>query len=400
MILDKLSHYFDGLAFKRLSAVEASRSVSNQHEFNGVTALKELLGSERRAFAARFVYLDDGSDGPLIADAELTWYDARASHPTRSEYRLYFPDTPVAAAASEGDLLVIARRPDDSVLVVITPAGSSAENQILWLFDVPGDPVQGIQLRALNENDTRLTAARALILEQIGVEVEKSDDAFLDRLVGRFPDGFPATREFSSFARETLPEVSGVDSPDLAVIAWWDREELLFKTLERHLVGERLRQGFDNDVDSFIAYSLSVHQTRKSRAGRALENHVEHLFNVHQIRHVRGAFTENRASPDFLFPGRLEYHNANYPADRLTMLGVKSTCKDRWRQILSEAARINEKHLFTLEPGISVAQTDEMQANRLRLVLPKGLHETYRESQRPRLMTLSEFIGVVRKRQG
>ena len=42
------------------------------------------------------------------------------------------------------------------------------------------------------------------------------------------------------------------------------------------------------------------------------------------------------------------------------MLAVKSTCKDRWRQILAEADRLPVKHLLTLEPGISVAQTDEM----------------------------------------
>lgn len=46
-----------------------------------------------------------------------------------------------------------------------------------------------------------------------------------------------------------------------------------------------------------------------------------------------------------------------------TMLGVKSTCKDRWRQVLSEAKRIDNKHLATLEPGISENQTAEMQAH-------------------------------------
>jgi len=34
-----LSQYFDGVALKRLSAVEANVSRSNQHEFNGVESL-------------------------------------------------------------------------------------------------------------------------------------------------------------------------------------------------------------------------------------------------------------------------------------------------------------------------------------------------------------------------
>lgn len=81
------------------------------------------------------------------------------------------------------------------------------------------------------------------------------------------------------------------------------------------------------------------------------------------------------------------------------MLGSKSSCKDRWRQVLSEANKIMNKHLFTLEPGISQNQTDEMQDKKLQLVLPKNLHDTYLESQKGWLMSLCEFITLVQERQ-
>jgi hypothetical protein len=81
------------------------------------------------------------------------------------------------------------------------------------------------------------------------------------------------------------------------------------------------------------------------------------------------------------------------------MLGVKSTCKDRWRQVLSEAARIEEKHLFTLEPGISENQTDEMKANSLQLVLPDSLHSSFSEGQRNYLLNLAEFIEFISHKQ-
>ena len=84
-------------------------------------------------------------------------------------------------------------------------------------------------------------------------------------------------------------------------------------------------------------------------------------------------------------------------SDRL--LGVKSTCKDRWRQVLSEAARIEEKHLFTLEPGISENQTNEMQANSLQLVLPASLHSSFSKEQRNYLLNLSEFIKFLSHKQ-
>jgi hypothetical protein len=81
------------------------------------------------------------------------------------------------------------------------------------------------------------------------------------------------------------------------------------------------------------------------------------------------------------------------------MLGAKSTCKDRWRQVLSEANRIKTKHLLTLEPGISDNQTSEMQAKSLQLILPKKLHETYKPAQRKKIMELNEFVVLVQGNQ-
>lgn len=81
------------------------------------------------------------------------------------------------------------------------------------------------------------------------------------------------------------------------------------------------------------------------------------------------------------------------------MLGVKSTCKDRWRQVLAEADRIEHKHLLTLEASISKHQTDEMRAKNLQLVLPRGLHETYMPEQQAWLMDISSFTTLVRERQ-
>ena len=81
------------------------------------------------------------------------------------------------------------------------------------------------------------------------------------------------------------------------------------------------------------------------------------------------------------------------------MFGAKSTLKDRWRQVLSEAARIPEKHLLTLAPGISENQTDEMRAKNLQLVIPQRLHATFRQAQQDWLMNVAEFVKLVGERQ-
>jgi hypothetical protein len=182
-------------------------------------------------------------------------------------------------------------------------------------------------------------------------------------------------------------------------MAWMEREEILFRTLEKHIITERLTQGFHDDVDGFLSFSLSVQNRRKSRVGFALENHMEVVFTECGIQYQRGANTEGRSKPDFLFPGRKEYCNADYNPILLTMLGVKSTCKDRWRQVLAEAKRIEDKHLLTLEAAISQHQTDEMKEQRLQLVLPKGLHQTYTRAQQGWLIDVAEFIDIVRSRQ-
>lgn len=196
-----------------------------------------------------------------------------------------------------------------------------------------------------------------------------------------------------------MPDIKPQDGHDSALMAWLEREEILFRTLEKHIVGERLSLGFVEDVDGFISFSLSVQNRRKSRAGLALENHLEYLFQECDILFTRTPITEKRSKPDFIFPGIDEYHDLQFDQLRLTMLGVKSSCKERWRQVLTEADRIEKKHLLTLEAAISINQTDEMCSQNLQLVLPKTLHATYSTKQQDWLMSVSDFTNLIKERQ-
>jgi hypothetical protein len=396
-----LSEYFSGVVAKRLSAVEADPKISNQHEFNGVKPLRSLLGDNRMdQMPSRFMYFGDDEEKTVRADGYLTWYDSRIDQLHRSaEYRLYFPTTSVTEMMQEGDLLLVAKKADDSILVITVQAGSTVENQLLWLFGI-AEVERRFVKREYEEaqEDIALNFASKVILEELGIEIEEEDGNLLDILLDRFGARFPKTAEFSAFARLSVG-VSSLDGADAVLMSWMEKEEALFRILERHLVVERLRQGFGEDVDAFIDFSLSVQNRRKSRVGHALENHLEQVFREHAITCSRGKMTENRAKPDFVFPGISHYHDPDFPAVRLTMLGVKSTCKDRWRQVLSEAKRIEKKHLFTLEPGISENQTAEMAENRLTLVLPKSLHDSYKPAQQNGLMQLGEFILLARERQ-
>lgn len=397
-----LSQYFTGVAIKNLSAVEADPYSSNQHEFNGVSGLKRIFGQPQGKvkFNTKFIYLNDYDDEPITADGFLTWYDARENNPKRSECRLYFPTTQVFTCAAAGDLLVIGLRPDKSVLVIIAENGSTIGNQIRWLFGFSNETHPGFSIRGeLESEQDRIAFASRIILEQIGITVEDSEETYLDDMISRFGEKFPSTYDFSRYARSTLRDIEPLDDADAALIAWIEREEILFRTFEKHLVGERLRKGFVDDVEGFIAFSLSVQNRRKSRVGYALENHLEQIFSIYNINYSRTKITENKSKPDFIFPCIEKYHDNSFNPLLLTMLGVKSTCKDRWRQVLSEADKIEYKHLLTLETAISENQTNEMRERNLQLVLPKSLHSTYTDAQRSWLIDVVTFIDVVKDRQ-
>ena len=399
--MESLKQHFTGVAAKYLTAVDATAK-SNQHEIgsNYFTRILGNPGSQKIYLDGTFLYLDDDLDDPVRATGLLTWYDTRLNQPHRAaEYRLYYRENAVTSLMTEGDLCVIARKPDGTLLVVIAPPSSTSEQQIRWLFGIDRIPAKGFEILEVQQK-RMVHMAEATILEELGIEVRQYDENWLDRILARFDNGFPTTSEFSAFARETCPAgVSAKVDPDAALMAWIEHEEMLFRTLERQIVQCQLDAGF-RDVDHFVEFSLSVQNRRKSRVGYALEHHLATVFDANALPFERQVMTENRSKADFLFPGAAKYHDQSWPDDKLIMLASKSSCKDRWRQALAEAARIKRKHLLTLEPAISSHQTDEMAAHNLQLVVPRDVVRTYTNAQQGWLLDLTSYVGFVRTTMG
>ena len=404
-----LSEYFQGVAAKTLSAVEADPNASNQHEFNGVGDLKQMLGESATPtkFDTRFIYLCDQDADAIVEDAYLTWYDARAKarierNINRSEYRLYFPPNSVLQVASAGDLLIIAKRPNARLLAIIAESGSTIARQLQWLFGLGELDHPGFSVKSeLETEQDRIGFAARFVLEQVGIEAQDEAPNFLEQMLTRFEGAFPKTAVFSAYARETC-KIDGADSADALLMAWMEREEILFRTLEKHLLGDKLRSlqiSEEMDPEAFMKLTLSFLQRRKSRAGSALENHLEVIFQANKVSYTRTGVTEKNLKPDFVFPSIQNYHDQNFPVEKLTVLAAKTTCKDRWRQILNEAARVKQKHLLTLEPSISENQTAEMLSESVQLVIPRALHSTYTTAQQKRMMDLTQFVQLAKERQ-
>jgi hypothetical protein len=386
------------VAVKRLSAVETSAKVSNQHELNGSSALRLILGDQQRTdFPVRWLFLADESE-PVEEAHDCSWYDARKNSPDRTEWRLYYRGQP---PLSEGDLLVcLHREQGDELVFIVGRSGSTWEAQLVALFGPPDTNAGSFAIGKFEQIPAEYVAIADQLFELLGW-IEKTlelDPTDLELLIQKYGKKFPSTREFSAFARSRCQV--DLRDPDAALLVWWQREEALFRGLEEIELSERLgRQPPFTGVEDFMSYSLSVQNRRKSRAGHALENHVEELLRLRGLRFTRGARTEGDRRPDFLLPGDREYRDAGFPTALLTMLAAKTTCKDRWRQVLSEAARVPKKHLLTLEPAISATQLSEMHQEGLSLVVVRKLLPTYTPPPGMTLVTVGEFLGAAEGRQ-
>ena len=84
---------------------------------------------------------------------------------------------------------------------------------------------------------------------------------------------------------------------------------------------------------------------------------------------------------------------------KIKFLAAKTTCKDRWRQILNEADRIKTKHLFTLQQGISKNQLTEMYKYNVQLIVPKQYKNSFPKEFRDRIASLEDFIDFVKSKQ-
>ena len=394
-----LSNVFQSAAHKRLSSVEIPTLGSNQHELNGVSALRHLFGTAVKIHGTiSWHYFADEVD-PAEDDGQFTFYDARAKSADRtgrSEWRFYY-NSAFLSCASVGDTLIVARTHTGQVFGLAFQKDSAWLRAARVLFGIEQSEPMFAEISQETLDAQQLELMRSQILIELNLEVAlpvaPADEEIMTE---KFGTAFPTTREMSDFAR-TRVEI-GSCGPDEILVRWLEREEQLFRALEKVIIGTQITQGF-KDVDVFIEYSLSVQNRRKARMGFALQNHLAALFTRNGLTYTAQARTELNNRPDFIFPGEKEYHDEQFDDALLVMLGVKSTSKDRWRQVLTEADRIPGKHLCTLEPSISTRQTDEMRRHNLTLVVPEALHETYSVTQRTALLRVSDFIDYVRRKQ-
>ena len=231
------------------------------------------------------------------------------------------------------------------------------------------------------------------------------EQAAIDHFISELTVEFPTSEVMSSAARMIsytllIGRSVTVSDPDKAILQWTEEEYKLFRALEHARYGQIVSNGFST-VDDFVALANQVLNRRKSRAGKSLEHHLAAVFDENGVKYTAQAVTEGNKRPDFIFPSESAYHDFSFPVSKITSLAAKTTCKDRWRQILNEADRLRDgrKYLCTLQQGISAMQMDEMEAEKVTLVVPRAYIATYPKDKQDRIWTLHNFVRYVKELQ-
>lgn len=228
----------------------------------------------------------------------------------------------------------------------------------------------------------------------------ESENDCINRHFRKFTEvltSFPTTTVFAEEARHVILECVTIFNKlsfDDKLLRYRDEEYNLFRMVERKVTEPEVTKLFA-DVDDFIDTAARIMNRRKARAGRSLENHVEYLLKEAEIPFTPQPRIDGKVQPDILIPSKAAYEDSRFPTEKLFVVGVKTTCKDRWRQVVSEAKRIPQKHILTLQPGISTHQLKEMQDAKVTLIVPKRLQKDY-PSGASNILTVENFITSVR----
>lgn len=337
------------------------------------------------------LYIDSHADHRRI---RAIWYNNRLRGGTRNETRLTNFGGEASALLDPDSTGALA------ILAFIKPAGADATECHAWVCRSPAEedlaedrfgPVE--PGRFVIWSPTTVAAA--------GVAPPPAARADCRLAIHEIPPAwlaaFPSGAEIIAKTIDLRPD-AGLD-PDERLIRRRECEYEIFLSVEEAVELPAIKAGFDN-VEAFVKRAQSILQRRKARSGKSLELHARAIFLEEGLiegdTFAHGVDSEPGRRPDFLFPSQSLYRDPAFPAGKLRMLAAKTTCKDRWRQILNEAARIPTKHLLTLQEGVSAGQFQEMVDSGVQLVVPAGLVGSYPATVRPNLVTLESFLGDVR----
>jgi hypothetical protein len=353
---------------------QAGPYIPNEQAFLLIPSLQQSADPNPKAVLVGSV----DSHGIPERELTITWY--RAAKNECRVTRWGGRASPVLDPESTGSVAIFAFR---------KPSSADADHLCVWVCDAIEEDLLAERLGPVEPGRPQLLSR---LMRNKFTEAGKSTCSLTTQTMpAPWLTKFPSGEEIVRKCVELRPNRHL--SSDERLLARRECEFAMFRSIEEMHVLPRLKQGFTS-VDEFVEYSHSINNRRKSRSGRSLELHVGEILREERVPFSHGQISEGNKKPDFIFPSVEAYGLRKQP---LWMLAAKTTCKDRWRQILNEADLIPRKHLITLQEGVSMNQFREMQEAGVTLVVPGPLHDRYPKTVRPELLTFESFVSLVRE---
>ena len=337
-------------------------------------------------------YIDSHEDHRRV---RAVWYNNKFHFGTRNETRITGLGGRASALLdpeSTGALVLFAFRkafPEGEIQCHAWVCRSESDENLIEDRIGPVDP--GTSTVLVPHSDTVSGFGAGTIHKDCWLEPSEIPSEWLEE----YPSG-------EEFVQKAL-ELNLYDSltPDMRLIRRRACEYELYRSVEEAVELPKVRQGFES-MQAFLGLAQSILQRRKARSGRSLEVHARAIFKEEGLlEHQNFAYqivTPEGKRPDFVFPSEAAYLDLTFPVTNLRMLAVKTTCRDRWRQVLNETDRpIDCIHLLTVQEGVSEAQHKEMAKAGVRLVVPAPLQHMFPRNIRGELQTLEQFIEEVRQ---
>jgi len=397
------------IAVKRIVEVEVAPASSHQHEFNAGRLRTELgFGTEKRQGTMRFFFYKADDEAPVVAEQGFTLYDAREAHETRTEWRLYYQGEEVATHSKAGDLVLMLRpaSPSTDLVAVVIRSGTRVEREITRQLLAEGVDSVKADIAFIDSQVLNREGIESLLAPFRHAETEQPPLPYDYRTHNLYTEAIqsgeiPSTAVMAAGAHEVLEQVfpHGLD-PDEFIEQALSAESELFFAIEDS-IGNRelvLMMGRDGiDFARLMEFALSYSQARRSRRGESLQNHFAKLLDKLHIPYTAQCLTERGETPDFIVPGREAYHDARFPEERLRMVGCKTKVRERYRQWLKEADRVQTKYGLCVDDTLS----DEVilrYPEQLRYFMPRQVIDTaYRDrATRNLLGSVSELVADLR----
>lgn len=126
-----------GVAVKTLvlSDTLAEENKSKASEIRNIRNLEQIFGKDKKLFQSEYVYL--GKKETVRDKGKATWYNFKSkSAKATTHYRLYYSKNEVMKVASAGDLLVVCKKDENNVLLLLVAQKDS--NAFKEVYDVLG----------------------------------------------------------------------------------------------------------------------------------------------------------------------------------------------------------------------------------------------------------------------